>query len=487
MPQSEMKILREEIAMLHTQLDDKDEIIRITLDMIEWQRGVILQGELRTAELERKLEQQLGGHSDQCKPETCTHAKESQELQQKMPYYESPFNPSSKNSIPTMQERIAAYIDPKDYNKVGQKENHVGVSQTDKSAGTVPYIDSACPGCHGIDITYNKSYQCRIRDVPLPKTEINTHVGYKHTCNGCGYEWDTSKKIPKIKGTEMSINMLVHHGISLFNNMSQGMIQKQLEFFDYRPSKATINNATFALVNAIEDDVSGIWKAAESSENVKFDETPHKVPGKRGYVWTCVTDDAVLVRVTDTRGSRVLDEYFKPFKNKCKTVDGYCGYETDDDTQRCWSHILIDSKHAMKTALYCHETTILHERLQKIFHIAKGRPPGDVSDLIAQVLDIVDQHEKLGNKKFATTLRNAAPNLFTFVNHPGMDPTNNETELYMRPIAIHRNISLHFTSQRGMDAWSILFTFFFTCRKRGLSIRDELLRILTAKAAEETY
>ena len=33
-----------------------------------------------------------------------------------------------------------------------------------------------------------------------------------------------------------------------------------------------------------------------------------------------------------------------------------------------------------------------------------------------------DQKEVAG---FAATLRNAAPNLSTFVNYPGMEPTNN--------------------------------------------------------------
>ena len=92
------------------------------------------------------------------------------------------------------------------------------------------------------------------------------------------------------------------------------------------------------------------------------------------------------------------------FKNKPKTVDGYAAYPTTEDTQRCWSHILIDSKNTIDTSEDKPAAQLLHEQLQEILHIAKGRSPGDVSDLSARILAIADKHEELGHK-FATTLR----------------------------------------------------------------------------------
>ena len=94
-----------------------------------------------------------------------------------------------------------------------------------------------------------------------------------------------------------------------------------------------------------------------------------------------------------------------------------------------------DSKNVEISSQYPMVAKKLYTKLMKLCHIAKGRPPGDVSDLIARTLDIAEQHEKYGHK-FATKLHRAAPNLYTFVNHPGMDPTNNEAERYMRPMTI---------------------------------------------------
>ena len=41
---------------------------------------------------------------------------------------------------------------------------------------------------------------------------------------------------------------------------------------------------------------------------------------------------------------------------------------------------------------------------------------------------------------FAVRLENAAPDLFTFIRHPGMEPTNNESERMLRKVAIRRKI-----------------------------------------------
>ena len=183
--------------------------------------------------------------------------------------------------------------------------------------------------------------------------------------------------------------------------------------------------------------------------------------------------------VADTQGAIVLDRYFPKLKNKSKTVDGCAAYPTTKDTQRCWNHFKRDSENVEISSQYPIAAQKLHNKLMKLYHIANSRPPGDVSDLIARTLDIADQHEKYGHK-FATKLRRAAPNLYTFVNHPLMDPTNNEVERYMRPIAIRRHISLYFRSKRGMRTCSTFWLFFLTCRKQGKSIREERLKILSA-------
>ena len=91
-----------------------------------------------------------------------------------------------------------------------------------------------------------------------------------------------------------------------------------------------------------------------------------------------------------------------------------------------------------------HLMNLLYEKLQTIYENAK-KISGVVVDeciistLTAEVLAIAEQCTKLGSK-FGVTLQKAAPNLFTFLRHPGVDPTNNIAERVLRSVVIQRKI-----------------------------------------------
>ena len=418
--------------------------------------------------------------SDTCDPDTCKHAIENKDKSKRLAYYENAHSPSSKNNLRTQQAKRDNRKHPDEYKTPGAKTGHKGTSHNRKPTETKLYKDTACPCCQNTDIAAEESFYRNITDIPvIPQAVTTKHVGFKHHCNDCEHEWDTRNQIPYTPGTEFGNNLLTFVCQCLSCPMTQGMIRGFFDFFGLPVAKSTINNAIFALAKQIQKRfVEKVWKKAVITRFVKFDETPFKVIYKLGYVWICVTDTAVLVVVANTRAAIVLDKYFAKFKGKPKTVDGYAVYPATDDTQRCWDHFKRDSENVILYSEYPLIAQKLHNRLMKLYHIAKGRPPGDVSDLIARTLDIADEHEKYGHK-FATKLRKAAPYLYTFVNHPGMDPTNNEAERYMRPVAIRRHISLHFTSEPGMEAWSSIWTFVFTCRKQGKSIKEECLKILS--------
>ena len=487
MPRSEVCIQRDEIIRLSDELEMYKGLYAKAQETITEMTTGKMRNDLVIANLKHKNkelvnENEMLRSSNTCDPDTCKHVLELKKANARLAYYENAFSPPSANSILTMQRKANAQKEPTTHKQSGRPKGHPGVSQTRQSIETIYHKDETCPNCSNVDITYNKSYQGRVSDLPaIPKVETKTHVGYGHHCNSCGHEWDSTEQIPKIEGTEIGPNLASHIGACIANNQTQGMIKEQLKTFGLDVSKSTVNNFTTPFANSLKEEVKEIWKQAESTVFVKYDETTHGVPERRrGYVWVCVTDNHVLVKVTNTRSSRILDEHFTQFKNKPTTVDGYCAYPRTKKIQRCWSHVLIDSKHTIDTSEDKPATQLLHEELQEILHIAKGRPPGDVSDLSARILAIADKHEELGHK-FATTLRNAEPNLLTFVQYPGMDPTNNETERWMRLIAIHRRTSFRFKSPQSMEDWSIIWTFVLTCRKQGKNVQEELLRVFLKK------
>lgn len=80
---------------------------------------------------------------------------------------------------------------------------------------------------------------------------------------------------------------------------------------------------------------------------------------------------------------------------------------------------------------------------------------------------------------FATKLANTSPFLFTLVNRPGVDQTNNESERMLRKVVIVQKIRFRIASLEGSRMFSNIMTCMLTWRKRSLNVSDTLLKILS--------
>src|SRR5207253_10604781 len=66
--------------------------------------------------------------------------------------------------------------------------------------------------------------------------------------------------------------------------------------------------------------------------------------------------------------------------------------------------------------------------------------------------------------------------LFTFLDHDGVDATNNLAERQLRPAVIARKISCGNKTQKGAHTWQILASLAATCAQRATSFMAELAR-----------
>ena len=116
----------------------------------------------------------------------------------------------------------------------------------------------------------------------------------------------------------------------------------------------------------------------------------------------------------------------------------------------------------------------LYRRLQGIFHEAtearrfrrrgRGYVPGHVRGARWSLPRCTGDHG------FGATLTNAAPNLFTFLRHPGMPPTNNATEQDIRGGVVLASATSGTGSSTPRECTSSphLQSFNRTCRRLGL-------------------
>src|SRR5262245_19766215 len=72
--------------------------------------------------------------------------------------------------------------------------------------------------------------------------------------------------------------------------------------------------------------------------------------------------------------------------------------------------------------------------------------------------------------------------LFTFLDHDGVDATNNLAERQLRPAVIARKISCGNKTQKGARTWQILTTMDATCAQRATSFIAEIARAAPLQA-----
>ena len=127
-----------------------------------------------------------------------------------------------------------------------------------------------------------------------------------------------------------------------------------------------------------------------------------------------------------------LKKYFGSLFLLPVEVDGYSAYPGHFlIIQWCWAHIL---REAENVAISCGADSMaesLHQVLLGLFREAKriavvtvdseGADAQMCIDLKNRVLAVPDM---CGDRPFGGTLRNAAPNLFAFLQYLGMPPTN---------------------------------------------------------------
>ena len=204
-------------------------------------------------------------------------------------------------------------------------------------------------------------------------------------------------------------------------------------------------------------------------------------------MWVVRTDRVCLVLALSGMGNDDILPFVEELLDKPVTVDGYSVYLSLFHTlQRCWTHILRDAEDVCISHPDTSHYRELYRSLKLIYHRAKeaaaraaaaGGAPMSICSMFAD--EVRDLAARYGGLKFVGTLHAAADNLFTFLRHPGMPPTNNGSERDMCDWVVSiREVSHKFMTERGMRVFSILQRFAATYSRLSLDVGEFFLRVL---------
>ena len=460
MSNSDVKILRDELAKMIAEIKKRDTVIEELTRIVE-------EGKKTMAELIMEIDM----------------------LKRRLIIYENPHAPPSHGSVPVQQKKTRSakrtkpseQIEDKAAGTPGRKPGHTGVSHRRRSKEAVHHRPDKCSKCGGASISDVRTTTKQIIDIPeMPEATVVTHVSHQRVCSDC--ETVTIPKLPGIRGTSLGPNLLAFLTSVWGKAVSVGNVTTLLnDTFGTGLCKTTVTHALVAASGMLQKTAGEINTSLSESQYIKMNETPIRFNGKRQYVWACIEDEGVAVTI-GTRSAAEIDCHF-PYYDKPITCDGYQAYNVFRTRQCCWAHMLRESEFIMYDKKTNPTAAMLHHKLQELYHEAKLEPP-DISDahqmeLVCRARSVAKAYVGLDDG-FSILLGNAAPDLFTFIRYPGMEPTNNESERMLRKVVIHRKIRQKLVTVGGKIMFGTIMMCLLTWDKMGLNWFEKLSEVFWA-------
>jgi transposase len=221
---------------------------------------------------------------------------------------------------------------------------------------------------------------------------------------------------------------------------------------------------------------------------LNVDETGWRKNGEKRQLWALVAKTFAFFTVKETKGAEVLVALLGIAFGGILCNDrapAYLKYHSGL-MQFCWAHLkrtllgIAESARSPSARQFCRDALAIVARLFRLWHRFRGDMrdrrggPIDRAQLIAKSLplqrklfalaDAYVNHANRDVSNFARALFLNFERLFVFLEHDGVEPTNNSVERTLRTAVQWRKISFGNRSDAGELATARLLTVMQTCR-----------------------
>lgn len=380
--------------------------------------------------------------------------------------------------------------------KTRKKRAHGAARRRETPTRIEQHAADRCPDC-GFQLTGGWVHSSRqVIQVPQVSAEVVEHQLLRRRCGACGKSClphvDLSEVAIGKRRFGISVMALVTHlrtACRVPVHQISSLLQK---LYHLRVSEGEIVELLHATAQKGQAFYEQIRDRVRASHHVTADETSWREDGRNGYVWSFSTDQERFFTIEASRGSAVAKQVLGEEFNGVLSSDFYSGYHFyDGQHQRCWAHLLRDLNdlgHA-----YAHEPHVndwkdavcqvyreaaefasaqkqeedrwasgdahpvtkkaRRDRLQAE-RIAKRNELNQRLHVLALPWSGVDAPQRL----LAERIERHLPELFAFVEHRDVEPTNNRAERAIRSCVIRRKVSGGTRSPAGSHTLSVLMT-----------------------------
>ena len=233
---------------------------------------------------------------------------------------------------------------------------------------------------------------------------------------------------------------------------------------------------------------------------LNIDESPSKEKNRPAWLWTFVAASFTVFAQRTTRAATVLVELLTSQYQGVVTCDRAKMYWFLPYLQWCWAHLkrdfqaLIDNGNGQAK----HLGHALMKQTRELFRLGKRVRDGTLTHVAMkrQMKPICHKIEALllrglfsGDARLQGMCRELYHHrrrLWTFLDHPGLEPTNNASERALRHPVIWRKLSFGTQSSHGSRFVETLLTVTETCRQQSRNTLDFLTKTMQAYYAGKT-
>lgn len=286
--------------------------------------------------------------------------------------------------------------------------------------------------------------------------------------------------------------------LSVRNRISRRDVVELCEqLFGSRISAGTIDAILARAADALTGPYEDLLERVRDAPAVNMDETGWRLRGSQRALWGAFTDRHAILRIEPDRHEDRAKDLLAD-STAVVTSDRWWAYSHLPVRRRqvCWSHLQRDfAFHAegrgAERELGEHGLRICDELFWawEIFQHTGDRPglKRRVRALRRELKPLLREHAskkaryRLG-RRFARNVLKIWPALWTFTDHPGVQPTNNHAERALRGAVIYRKLSLGSQSEHGEQRIARLLSAHTTCRLQQRSLHAYLIDLLRAHA-----
>ena len=337
-----------------------------------------------------------------------------------------------------------------------------------------------CPDCgHKLTGGHEQSRH-QVIEIPREPARIIDHVVIARRCGYCG-----KVHAPKLGVSDgvvgkmrLGVNLMsLIATLSVAKRMPQRAIQKLLEgLYGLHISIGEINEVLHRVSEWAKPTALEILRKIRGSPDVNADETGWREDGINGYLWCASTAGERFYYFHRRRAARIIRHILGKFDGvlSCDFYKGYDWYA--GPKQRCWTHLLRDVRNLVEKEPLLAEWS---DKVACIYRAAKKAARRKANDATRVLLREALQErllaiaEPYSNDKsapqcvLAKRICQYLPELFTFVEHPNVSPSNNAAERAIRPAVIARKISGGTRSAKGSQTKTRLMSVFATWALQG--------------------